>query len=428
MRATVMRALAGMLVLLSLTVPHAYAQLDADEPLLVTSSAAYSQRELDQLLAPIALYPDSLLTQILMAATYPSEIVEAERWLQYSDNAALQGEQLADALEDEPWDPSVKSLVPFPQILRMMERNLNWTEQLGDAFLADQPAVMDAVQRLRRKAHAAGNLRSTPYGIVSEQDDLFEIEPTDSRIVYVPVYDPFLVYGAWPYYGYPPYYFPDSFSATIYGGTGLGWFSFGINLPLWGWSDWDWRRHRIFLDRHRFDAINRHHHPGASDTWRHDPAHRRGVPYRDAATRKHFLGERTPDAQRIFRGYPATGMQAVPPLIRAPQTPVTGAMPQVVKPLMRERQQAPGAAMPQVVKPSGQERREDLRAAPAFESFGRGNEIRSQSERGQASRREMQGRREEGGEGRRQAEPSSGDRHGEERESGFRMKQRRGRD
>ena len=137
------------------------------QPAPAPGASALTAEQLDQLVAPIALYPDPLIAQILMAATYPLEVVEADRWLRIPANAALKGDALTAALQQQPWDPSVKSLVPFPQLLRMMDSNLHWTEQLGDAFLAQQADVMDAVQRLRQRAQAAGSLASTPQQTVS---------------------------------------------------------------------------------------------------------------------------------------------------------------------------------------------------------------------------------------------------------------------
>src|SRR5579859_957813 len=158
----------------------------------------YTQAELDQLLAPIALYPDPLVAQILMAATYPLEVVAADRWIQDPQNAALKDGALQSAVEQEPWDPSVKSLAQFPRVLKMMDNDLDWMERLGDAFLADQAAVMDSVQRLRHRAQAAGKLDTTSQMIVSQAGPAIEIEPPMPDEVYVPVYDPNAVYGPWP--------------------------------------------------------------------------------------------------------------------------------------------------------------------------------------------------------------------------------------
>ena len=157
----------------------------------------FKAEQLDQLLAPIALYPDALLAQILMAATYPLEIVKADRWLQDPSHANLRGDQLAEAIEAETWDPSVKSLVPFPQILRIMSQELDWTEQLGNAVVVQQPDVMDAVQRLRHEAAAAGTLWSNAQQRVTTERQGIVIEPANPEFVYPPTYNPAGVYGPW---------------------------------------------------------------------------------------------------------------------------------------------------------------------------------------------------------------------------------------
>ena len=212
------------------------------------ANSALSAAQLDQLTAPIALYSDPLIGQILTAATYPLEVVEAQRWLQDPANAALAGEQLAAALQQQSWDLSVKSLVPFPQILQMMDSNLEWTERIGDAFLAQQDAVMDSIQRLRKRAAAAGALTSTPQQAVSTEDQDIQIEPASPDMVYVPYYDPNVVYGPWLWPDYPPFYFLPPAGLIV--GSGL-WIGFGIGFPIlapfWGWDHWDWRHHRLDL-------------------------------------------------------------------------------------------------------------------------------------------------------------------------------------
>ena len=150
-------------------------------PQPLPQTAPPSAQQLNQLVAPIALYPDELVAQVLTAATYPAEIVEADRWLQDPANAALRGDELSAALDAQPWDPSVKSLVPFPQVLHMMDSNLSWTEQLGDAFLAQQDQVMDSVQRLRQRAQTAGGLQSNAQQVVDDQDGAVTIEPTTAH-------------------------------------------------------------------------------------------------------------------------------------------------------------------------------------------------------------------------------------------------------
>ena len=162
-----------------------------------------SRAKLEQLAAPIALHPDSLLTQILIAATYPLDVVQAARWRKA--NPDLKGSRLQEALQGKGWDESVKSLTVFRDVLRMMSDELEWTEQLGEAFLAQEDELLAAVQDLRRRAEAAGNLNSTPEQRVGRSGDYVIIEPVDADIMYVPIYDP-VVYGMWPYPEYPPYH------------------------------------------------------------------------------------------------------------------------------------------------------------------------------------------------------------------------------
>jgi hypothetical protein len=242
------------------------------------------QDQLDALLAPIALYPDQLLAQVLMAATYPLEVVQAARWVQ--QNPSVQGGALDQALQDKNWDPSVLSLAAFPQVLAMMNDKLEWTQQLGDAFLANQAQVMDTVQTLRAKAQQAGNLRSTPQQTVVQEQQTIYIEPAQPQVVYVPVYDPVVVYGPWwvpayrPWYWYPPPIFgypPSRPEAGIV--WGAGW---AITADNWGWATPSWRRGEssihvtITNDNH---YLNR---PEYRDRWRdgrwdHVPDHRKGV-------------------------------------------------------------------------------------------------------------------------------------------------------
>src|SRR5882672_6521300 len=171
----------------------------------------FKPEELDQLVAPIALYPDSLLAQVLMASTYPLEIVEAARWSK--TNPKVTGDALQKAMEGQTWDPSVKSLTAFPDVLAIMNDKLDWTQKLGDAFLAQQKDVMDSAQRLRAKAQKEGNLKSSKEQTVQNEaapagsttTTIIEIAPSDPQVVYVPTYNPTVVYGAWPYPAYPPY-------------------------------------------------------------------------------------------------------------------------------------------------------------------------------------------------------------------------------
>jgi Protein of unknown function (DUF3300) len=188
------------------------------------SEAAFTPEQLEQVAAPIALYPDPLLAQVLMASTYPLEVVQAARFLKANPN--LKGDPLNEKLKEQTWDDSVKSLVSFPQVLDLMNEKLDWTQKLGDAFLANEKALLDAVQRLRVRAQAQGNLKSSPEqtvtvepaaaaaattaqqaAVVQQQPPtVIKIEPSNPDVVYVPTYNPTVVYGAWPYPAYPPYY------------------------------------------------------------------------------------------------------------------------------------------------------------------------------------------------------------------------------
>ena len=191
--------------------------------------------ELDQLVAPIALYPDPLLAEVLMASAYPLDIVQADRWLRSHKN--LKGDQLKAGLAKEDWDDSIKSLAATPSVLAMMSEKLDWTEKLGDAVVDQQPDVMDAIQRLRAKAQANNKLTSTKQQTVKVDQvqgrQVIAIQPTDPDTVYVPYYDPAVVYGAWPYPNYPPYYWPP----PPYIGYGLlaAGLAFGAGYALGNW-------------------------------------------------------------------------------------------------------------------------------------------------------------------------------------------------
>jgi hypothetical protein len=245
--------------------------------------------QLDQLLAPIALYPDALLAQILIAATYPLEVVKADRWLQEPAHAYLQGDQLAAALETETWDPSVKSLVPFPRILRMMDGELDWMEQLGNAVVKQQADVMDAIQRLRHQAAAAGTLWSNAEQQVTTQRQGIVIEPANPEFIYPPVYSP-AVYGPWPYPDYPAFDIsPDNSSVGFPLPFGIGFgVGFAVVQPLWRWCVFDWAQRRIQLDTEKFNTLNRHRAGVGTDTWRHDLGHRPSALDDDPASRTRF--------------------------------------------------------------------------------------------------------------------------------------------
>ena len=257
-------------------------------PAVTPPAQLLTQAQLDQLVAPIALYPDPLLAQILTASTYPLEVVEAARWVNAPANQALKGDTLTNALQAQNWDPSVKALVPFPRVLENMSNQLQWTEELGNALLAQQADVMAAVQSLRHEAMAAGNLKQTPQCrcVIQTSGETISILPAEPQQVCVPVYSP-VVYGAWPYPAYPPFAFPVPVGFAYEPGF---WIGFGppIELasfgPLWGWGWVDWGHHDIAVDSGRYALASGGRPAFSGSVWVHDPAHRGGVAYADAAT------------------------------------------------------------------------------------------------------------------------------------------------
>ncbi|NUT62924.1 DUF3300 domain-containing protein [Herbaspirillum sp. C9C3] len=219
----------------------------------------YTQQQLDQMLAPVALYPDSLLAQVLMASTYPLEVVQAQRFVEA--RPGLQGDGLARAVAPMPWDPSVKALVQFPSVLAMLNDRLDWTQQLGQAFLGQQAPVMDTVQNLRERARIAGTLESSPQQRVVVQDEVIEIVPVNPQVVYVPYYNPTVVYGSWWWpsappvvWAPPPRYRPPSyepgFSASISFGVGIG-----VMRAVFGEARPDWRQRQVLVTQTRINNV-----------------------------------------------------------------------------------------------------------------------------------------------------------------------------
>jgi hypothetical protein len=216
----------------------------------------FTREELAQMLAPIALYPDALLSQVLMASSYPFEVVEADRFL--TKNLGLSGDALDNALKEKDWDVSVLSLCYYPKVLSMMTENLNWTARLGDAFVSQQEEVMDTVQELRGKAYAQGNVTTTNEQKVIVEERIIRIETASPDYMYVPVYDPYVIYGPWWYPAYLPFpiFYPGVavigprivFSPRVYVGFGV-----------FGWSAFNWRaRNVVFVNIDRTKRFNRH--------------------------------------------------------------------------------------------------------------------------------------------------------------------------
>ncbi|HEY2918127.1 MAG TPA: DUF3300 domain-containing protein [Candidatus Binatia bacterium] len=273
---------------------------------------------MDQLAAPIALYPDSLVSQILIASTYPLEVVQADRFAK--QNASLKGDALTKALEAQTWEPSVKSLVNFPQVLAMMSEKLDWTQKLGDAFLAQEKAVMDTIQSLRAKAQAAGNLKTTKEQTVIVEQKVIRIEPASPQVIYVPTYNPTVVYGAWPYPAYPPYYYyPPGYVATTAA------FSFAAGVAMgaaWGyaWGSPNWSSGNVKYNYNQNININNNINrnvyaqqlpAGGQGNWQHNPANRKGVPYNSQALQQRY-NQASPSqqvqARQAYRGYTGSAL------------------------------------------------------------------------------------------------------------------------
>ncbi|MEI7635749.1 MAG: DUF3300 domain-containing protein [Syntrophus sp. (in: bacteria)] len=307
------QAISWVLVLL-LTMPVPVFAQDAS-----ISPKKFPQEQLDQIMAPVALYPDALLAQVLMAATYPMEVVLASRWV--TQNKALKGEQLNNALDKQPWDPSVKALTPFPNVLAMMSDKLEWTQTVGDAFLEQEKDVMDTVQKLRQKAYDEGNLKNTEQQKVVVEKETIRVESARPEVIYVPVYDPWTVYGTWWWPGYPPYivypYQPGMVLAQ-----GIIWFSAACLVgAVWGnaWGHWDWGHRRVYVNANRTVNINRttiNISSMRTTAWAHDPVHRRGVAYRGTATAARFgqMNRDTVESRRTYRGFESgAGSRAAAP-------------------------------------------------------------------------------------------------------------------
>jgi hypothetical protein len=261
-------------------------------------AAKIAPDQLDSLVAPIALYPDPLLAQTLAASTYPLEIVQLQQWLQ--KNKDLKDKALADAVAKQPWDPSIQAMAALPDVVKRLADDVQWTTNLGNAFLVQQSDVMDAVQRMRKKAQDKGNLKSTEQQKVEtkviESKSVIVVEQANPQVVYVPSYDPVVVYGA-PVYPYPPIYYPP----PGYYAAGMA-ISFGVGVAMgaawsggWGWGAGWGGNNNITVNRNNNFNRNTNISGGnrggnTSNNWQHQPAHRGGAPYGDRATADKFGG------------------------------------------------------------------------------------------------------------------------------------------
>jgi len=374
------------------------------------NQAALSEAEVEQLVAPIALHPDALVSQILMASTYPLEVVEAQRWVK--SNPGVTGKALEDAMQKQNWDESVKSLAAFPEVLQMMSDELSWTQQLGDAFLAQQEDVLAAVQSLRARADKSGNLKTTKEQKVEKQtvtntagaqEQVIVIEQSDPQVVYVPSYDPTVVYGAWSYPDYPPYYWypPGYIAGRVF------WFATGVAVGNALWGRCDWGRGDVNIDINRYNNFNRTNI--SNREWKHNSIHRKGVPYRDRKVADRYGKGRDlskVQARENFRGHADRSRKDLssikPGDIKRPdlggRQPGSGKLPNVSgkrpdlsakKPAARPNIKKPVAKPKVASRPAAKRPANISRPASrpaAFNGVGNAKQVRSQSARGKASR------------------------------------------
>jgi hypothetical protein len=302
-KVTVFEVVMVLFLCLNLALPSGLmAQGDKGET--TQEGPAFRPEEIDQMVAPIALYPDSLLAQTLAASTYPLEIVQAGRFVQ--QNKDLKGEKLMQAAKDKDWDPSVKAMLEFPDVLLMMNEKLEWTEKLGNAFLSQQRDVMASVQRLRKKAQETGNLKTTKEQVVKveKETQIIVIESANPQVVYVPTYNATVVYGAWPYPAYPPYpVYPPGYVATTaafsfaagvaigaaasgYGGWGCGWGNNEVDVNV--------NKQNTFTQNNYNNSQKYQKKEGAKNqNWQHNPEHRKGAKYPNQNTAQKYGQQRS---------------------------------------------------------------------------------------------------------------------------------------
>ena len=350
----------------------------------------FKPEELEQIVAPIALYPDPLVAQVMMAATYPLEVIQAARFVKANPN--LKDAALDEELKKYDWDDSVKSLVSFPQTLELMNEKIDWMQKLGDAFLDQRKETMDAIQRLRAKAQAQGNLQSNEQQKVivepaaaqpaqpgqpapPPEQTVIKIEPANPQVIYVPSYSPTVVYGAWPYPAYPPYYpYPPGYAwgaAAISFGVGMA-----VGAAIWGGCNWrggdvdiDVNKSNNFTnnvnrgDRATQIKNERGSGQGGKESFKHNPEHRKGAQYRDKGTQQKYGRGSSPQAgtRDAYRG-------------RADQGGGRQDAGRGGGPTAGTRESGAGAAQ----RGGGHE-------AGAFQGMGQGRETRADSQRGQSS-------------------------------------------
>lgn len=402
----------------------AKAGADAAKP-----EAKFDAAHLEQIVAPIALHPDGLLSQILMASTYPLEIVEAARWM--AKNPSLKEKTLEDALKSQDWDASVKSLCGFQSVLKQMNENLDWTQDLGDAFLGQKTELMDAVQRMRKKALDAGTLKTTDQQKVSQDGQYIVVQSTNPEVIYVPTYSPTVVYGGW---AYPTYYYPPMYA---YPPAGAGFISFTAGV-VWGaaiFGNCNWGHSDVDIDiDHNYNFENRTGDrqqnrdkqgardsastrdgagggrgdqagaKGGKESFKHNPEHRKGVNYKDSSTASKFGGDA--GSKRVSkeqaRGYDrsgtgASGRNSASPSTRpsSPSARTNGAGAGSSKPSSGSRPSTSGAGASSKSRPSASS--SGGSKSSAFSGSRNAGLDRAASSRGSASRSSGGGSRGGGG-------------------------------
>jgi len=271
--------------------------MTASVSLAQDSQKVFKNEQLDQMMAPLALYPDSLLSQILMASTYPGDVADAAAWSKANPKA--KGDAAVKQVSDKPWDPSVQSLVAFPEVLAQMQAHPDDVQRIGDAFLAQPEDVMASIQRLRAQAQEAGNLKTTEQQKVVVEPapegnaTIIQIEPADPEIVYVPSYNPTVVYGTWAYPAYPPPYWPPppGYYHPVATGIAAG-LAFGAGIAiadsLWGGFNWGGNDVNINVNRYNNINVNNRISGSGNTNWNHNAQNRRGTPYRDQGSRQKY--------------------------------------------------------------------------------------------------------------------------------------------
>jgi hypothetical protein len=369
----------------------------------------FKPEQLEQIVAPIALHPDSLLAQILMASTYPLEIVEAYRWLEKNPKLKA-GPELEEALKKQDWDASVKALCGLRDVVKQMNDNLDWTQDLGDAFLGQKTELMETVQKMRKKALDSGNLKTSEQVKVTQDSEVIVIEQTKTEVVYVPSYSPTVVYGptwSYPYYYYPPMYVPPP--------AGYGFMAFTAGV-FWGaaiWGGCNWHGNDVNINVNNFNNFNRNTNinggrdnlPGSGNSsFKHDASHRKGVNYKSPHTAQQFGGTAgqnrvTKDQARGFdRSGTSAGNRAGTSAPRAGTQPGGASRPgtQPAGGASRPSTSNPSASRPSTSKPSTSNKS----GSSALSGSRNPSADRSASSRGAASRASSGGGRSGGGGGR----------------------------